>query len=155
MSNDELKYTHIHDGFTRKGFINGINNMGERLSGELRFTYRPMLSVQRDSLSNLTRGETNPQKIDLLFSAALAKHLVDWSAQFEDGTPVPANAENVRRLPPFLYDRIYGIIAGMHASDPEPEIKAPDDDAYTAELRAAKESGAMPGDLAIVTQQKN
>lgn len=153
MSNDKT-YTHIRDGYTRRGFISGLNRDGQRLAGELRFTYRPMLPSQRSTMRRILDTEKGA-KLDAMFSAAIAEQLEDWSAIDDRGGAVAPSPQNVSRLPPFLYDRLYMVIAGLDPSDPEPEAEPREADEYAALLRRSAEENAPPGDLLLSEQQKN
>jgi hypothetical protein len=144
------QYTHIRDGFTRRSFIKEVPG----LHGELRFSYRPMLPEQRNAVRRLVSGEKG-DKGDVLLRTAIAEHLVDWSATDDDGRSVKIGPEGVRRLPPALYDRLYLIVSGMDASDPEPDASDEEETGYAAALRKAAETGAAVGDVQTVEQQKN
>lgn len=145
-----MSYTHIRDGFTRRGFIKEIPG----LHGELRFEYRPMLPEQRNAVRRLA-GEAKGDKGDLMLRTAIAEHLVDWSASDDAGKSVKADADGVRRLPPALYDRLYLIVSGMDASDPDPQATIEEESSYAATIRKAAEAGTAPGDQATADQQKN
>jgi hypothetical protein len=143
-------YTHIRDGFTRAGFVKDVPG----LHGELRFSYRPMLPEQRNAVRRLVSGEKG-DKGDVLLRTAIAEHLVDWSATDDEGKDIKVSSEGVRRLPPALYDRLYLIVSGMDASDPEPDATSEEETGYAAALRKAAETGAAVGDVQTVAQQKN
>jgi hypothetical protein len=143
-------YTHIRDGFTRKGFIKEVAG----LHGELRFNYRPMLPEQRNAVRRLVSGEKG-DKGDVLLRTAIAEQLVDWSAENDEGRSIAIGPEGVRRLPPALYDRLYLIVSGMDASDPEPDATNEEETGYAANLRKAAETGTAVGDVQTVGQQKN
>lgn len=151
---DEKNYTHIRDGFTRRGYINGLDESGRRLSGELRFTYRPMLAEQREAVRRIMRDEKGA-KLDVLFSTAVAGQIVDWSATDDGGQPVPVSVAAVRRLPPNLYDAVYLVMIGSRPSDPEPNQTQEEAVDYASLLRRSAESGVAPGELALAEQQKN
>lgn len=143
-------YTHIRDGFTRRGYVKEVPG----LHGEMRFSFRPMLPEQRNAVRRIVSQEKG-DKADVLLRTAIAEHLVDWSAADEEGRDVKIGPEGVRRLPPSLYDRLYLIISGMDASDPEPDAGDEEESSYAATLRKAAETGSVPGDVELVGQQKN
>ncbi len=144
------QYTHIRDGFTRGGFIKEVDG----LHGELRFTFRPMLPEERNAVRRLV-GTEKGDKGDVILRTAIADHLVDWSAADDEGRSIKVGPEGVRRLPPSLYDRLYLIVSGMDASDPDPEATSEVETGYAAALKKAVETGHAVGDVATALQQKN
>lgn len=158
VQNHKPQPTFIPDGYTRKGFIKAIPG----LHGEVRFSYRPMLPGQRDSTRNAINRERG-EKASTLQAAAIAGHLTSWDCVYPEDGPdenlrgkiVPISVENVRHLIPSLFDRLFVIIGGMDASDPEPEAAPAEQKEYADLLLQAAESGGAPGDVALAVQQKN
>jgi len=103
----------IEDGYTEHGYI----KEAEGLYPELRFAYRPMLHAERDAIASQI-GTKPPEQVTGIFVAAARHRIVSWDAKHA-GQPLEITDENIRRLRPSLFDRIYNIIAGQQASDPD------------------------------------
>lgn len=150
--------TFIPDGYTRRGYIAAISG----LHGSIKFEYRPLLPRERNSINQAVRRE-KAEKADVLESAALAKQLLSWDCTYPvdgpdenlRGKSMPITAANVQRLVPYLFDKLYMIVSGMDASDPDPESPGDDQDSYAAALLRAAESDEPPGDNQLREQQKN
>lgn len=106
----------IFDGQTRKGYIAAV----ERLHDYVRFEYRPMLPATVEAVENRVSNETRPEAVVQCISAAVAKHLESWSETGEKG---PHDVKLCWRLPYPVLNRMYRIIAGIVASDIDPEDK--------------------------------
>lgn len=113
-----------------------------------------MLPEERDTVRRLVL-EAKGNGGEAMLNSALADHLVSWSAVDDRGNAVPVTVDGVRRLPPPLHDRVYLIISGGDAGDPDPNATIEEESAYAARLRKAAESGAAVGDAQTVEQQKN
>lgn len=150
--------TFIPDGYTRRGYIAAIPS----LHGAIRFEYRPLLPRERNSINQAVRREKT-EKTDVLESAAVAKQLLSWDCVYPDDGPdaslrgqsMPITAANVQRLVPYLFDKLFMIIAGMDASDPDPDAPGDEQDNYAAALLKTAESNEPPGDKQLREQQKN
>lgn len=154
-----MSLTFIPDGYTRRGYVAAIPG----LHGAIRFEYRPMLPRERNSINAAIRREAKAEKTDALESAALAKQLLSWDCEYPDdgpdvaqrGQPMPVTAANVQRLVPYLFDKLYMIVSGMDASDPDPGAPATEQDGYAASLLASVDADQPPGDAELTAAQKN
>ncbi len=139
----------IEDGYTEAGYI----KKAEGLYPELRFRYRPMLHAERDAIAS--QIGTKPAEQFTAILVAAAKHrIVSWDAMHM-GAPLEITDENIRRLRPSLFDRLYNIISGQQASDPDPLAS---EDARELEADAALQAaitGQTIGAVREVDAEKN
>jgi len=135
----------IRDGYSRPGYIAKV----PYLHPALRFRFRPMLVAERDELIAASNRLT-PQQLSAAMAKAVATRIIDWDLT-HDGVPVERSAENVSRLQPNLFDRLFWIISGSqvsggrNVSDVDP--KWPNDE-RNSEADAALEA-AINGTAAI------
>lgn len=140
----------INDGYTEAGYIRAE----EGLHGALSFRYRPMLAEQRDAVDEeLIRKKA--REGSQLLAAALHKHLVDWDLANAAGTTAPISLENIRRLRPALFDKLYHIVSGRKASDADPSATARDEADYVSRLLESAGSGELAGDVREQADAKN
>lgn len=112
----------IEDGYTRRAFIASVKGQ----HGELEVTYRPMLAEERDNLfSSLERKQ--PREQVRTIAGVLAAQVTWWSAQGKEGM-VPISAENVRRLQPSLFNKLYNLVNGSRPTDAFPDGSMPDEE---------------------------
>jgi len=120
-------------------FVDGQNRpffcaAAERLHGQLSGEFRPALHEDCErydaSIKKVPRDEHG--KTAAVVAGVIAKHLVSWSV-----TEKPT-AENIRRLHPILFNRLYLIVTGRDPGD-APPVEAPtgEFDEFTNELIAA------------------
>lgn len=140
----------IHDGYTRDGFIDAVENDPD----SLRFQYRPMLPEDVDALLSESRVMPARQATKLL-AAAVAERLVSWDAIAPDDTTATIDVEHVRSLPWRIFQRLYNVVAGLQASDPLPKAAKPQTDEMVQRLLHAAGDGKPAGLAATVADRKN
>lgn len=133
----------IEDGYTEAGYI----KESKGLYPELRFTYRPMLHAERDAIASQI-GTKTPEQVSVIFVAAARHRIVSWTAT-HGGNTLEIMDENIRRLRPSLFDRLYNIIAGAQASDPDPKAS---EDARQGEADAALEAAITGQSIGVVKE---
>lgn len=114
----DLSWTsnYIRDGFTQCGYIAPI----DRLHGELRFSFRPMLPEEVAAMDMFRSNfEREPAKVIAKVTAVCASKLIAWS-EVADGTPIPINEISIKRLRPQVLTKLFNIISGDRASDEDP-----------------------------------
>ncbi len=140
----------IPDDYNETAYIKetpGIHNA-------VRFTFRPMLSEERTVIFRKV-DSISPEKIDALYVSAMARRIHEWSIKDAAGNPLPVTAENLRRLKPALFFRLWMIVAGMEPPDVDPEAKPAETLAQVdTELQAALE-GKPVGMVAEEADRKN
>ena len=129
------------DGYTERGYIAEVPGLHPALS----FTFRPLLTEERDAIGAMVRGK--PQgEVNMVFSRAIQKQLKTWSAKNADGKDAPIDAKLIRRLHPAMFDKLYLIIDGSAPSGFDPgdadETKAGEDLASAVD---ALLEGTSPG----------
>jgi len=141
--------TRIHDGLTETAYLTPV----PRLTGELRFSFRPM---PIDSLHRFLDGLRGRSLLALgkAEAEAVAARLGEWSLMDDDGNPLPITADIIRSLHPSLFRRVKEIVVyGTEGGDPDPLMPH---DADFAELIAdAAASGTTMAELREERDAKN
>lgn len=123
----------IRDGQTRKGRIEAVAGLHERLD----FEWRPMLAADVEAFES-TLEKAKARRVVELIAAMVARQLVSWSESEK------ISAETVLRLPHPVLLRLRGIVAGTRPSDPidNPTSEELDEavDEYAASLLAEVEA---------------
>jgi hypothetical protein len=133
--------TYFPDGYTRRGYIKAEENH----YGSLAFTYRPALVEERDRITeSLKQNPSN--KSNEHIRGLLKKQLHDWDLVNDKDQPVEVNAENIRRLHPIVYDKLYLIVTGQIATDPLPQPDEEQQHDFLLEMEALA-TGRAPGDV--------
>ena len=143
----------IRDGQTRAGYIAAR----DRLHDFLRFQYRPMLAEDVELTEVESSKGEDPRKGVRLIAAQVVQRLESWSEEDEQGQAVPIDLEAVRRLRYPVLLALYKIVAGLRASDPDPDSTgqqdAAADDLATDIIRQAE--GKAPGQERLQEQEGN
>ncbi len=116
------------DGFCRDGFILGTepNKAGERLYGDLSFTYLPATANQsRKVVRTVEKLSYNPDDVDTLASEAhacefLKSRLKSWTLKDRGGHLVPITVDTLAGMHTGLFGRLYNIVLGFALNDPKP-----------------------------------
>ncbi len=122
------------DGYTEPGYLTGVRN----LYPPCRFSYRPMLTSERmDFIGG--NASLKPRQQNQRVAELLAKRITKWDLKKPDGSPVPLVADQVLRLKPALFERLYEVVLGTVAYDDDPDAPADQEPAFD-EAKAAKNS---------------
>ena len=139
------------DGYTRKGYIKGVDNH----YGSVAFEYRPMLPEERDDILHAVRTSP-PGRWGLAMRQALASKVTSWDVTNPmTGKAVPVELDAVKRLPPDVFDRLFNIVSGSTASDPAPDATEEEATSYVDDLLKAASSGRREGDIRTEADAKN
>lgn len=141
----------IPDGYQYEGYIGAVPGLFD----EMRFTYRPMTTLERQQLlaenskiSNAARAHENTCK-------TVAAKIVDWDLENpKDGEKVSVSWKVLySQMEPSLYERILGIVMGVEASSPDPKKQAKEP--TLEQEKEAIESEQLLGDKLLEDAQKN
>jgi len=125
-----MKTTHfISDGYDEPGYI--AEQPG--LFPAMRFTYRPMLAVERDAIAAQSVRRSPKEYHDHFLVPTLADFIKSWDAVDKVGQSKPISAASVRTLRPRLFDRLYSIVCGDSPSDIDP-LSTPDEQNEAADM---------------------
>ena len=142
---------YIPDGYTESAYIKGE----ERIHGEFRFEYRPML-VEERSLLYSDPVERLPDDAKLKKrAAAVASRIQSWSLRDGKGQPVAVNVETFLRLRAPLFWRVLNVVMGVDAGDLDPEAEAADALAAIDARLDAVVAGRTVAELREVADAKN
>src|SRR5262245_30308487 len=106
---------YISDGFTESAFLKGV----ARLYDDVRFSYRPLLIDERSEFLDCT-GKLSPAQRERETAKLMAGKLVSWDVTDRNGNALPANADNLLRLRPVLFQRLSFVVLGIEAPDEDP-----------------------------------
>jgi len=140
----------LHDGYTRPGYI----QVQERLHGPLRFTFRPALVSERSQLAAAAIGMP-AVAFDQHVAEFLAGKVLSWDLRDECQGNVKLSADNVLRLHPELFVKLYTIVVGSVASDLDPEWTEEQRDECLSEVAKAQASGRTVGEVREECDEKN
>lgn len=106
----------VGDGYEEPGFIAAVEN----LHPELTFTFRPLTAEELGdhTASTAHADERGKRKV---VADKLAKKLVSWSLVDQHNNPVSVSAENMLKLKPRVFARLFEIVWGYDA--PETQAK--------------------------------
>lgn len=139
----------IHDGLTERAYLAPI----PRLTGELRFEYRP---TSIEALHRFLDGLRGKSLVALGKSeaAAVAERVVSWSLLDSEGDDLPITAANLLALRPSLFRRLKDIVVyGTEGGDADP--LEPHDAAIEALLADAAATGRSVAELREERDTKN
>lgn len=97
--------TFIPDGYEMDGEVPAVKG----LHGGFKFRYRPTTADEQDELRAKNAGQ-DVAKQNAATRAAIAAKLVSWEIKTPDGQEVPVSVDNLKRLHPAVYDRLYWIV---------------------------------------------
>ena len=142
---------YIPDGYTYDGFAAAVPGLYD----DFRFKYRPMTPLERQRLLTENGRMTNAEKVVENTCKALAVKITEWNLQHPDtGERIDVSWKVLQNnIEPALYDRLFGIVAGMEPSSPDP-LKVAKETSLDQE-KAARESGQLLGDKLLEDSQKN
>lgn len=141
----------IRDGQWRDGYVAAR----ERLHDEIRFRYRPMLAEDVELTEVESSKGDDPRKGVRLIAAQVSQRVGAWSEVDEKGETVPITVETVRRLRYPVLLAIYKIVAGLRASDPDPNNKTEDAEGDLAGDIIRQAEGKAPGQEQLLEQEGN
>lgn len=140
----------VDDGYTVPGYLEAVPG----LHPALRFEYRPIQVMQRDAVdkSIASKGSAHAHQV---VRSCVASRLTHWNAVDLKGEPLPIEPANVGTLPPLLYDKLFNVLLGYRASDPDPTAtKAEQNEEDEALLQSAM-SGRSVAAVKEAADEKN
>lgn len=135
----------IDDGYTRRAYIAARPGV----HGALEIVYRPMLAEERDTLYAAVERKQPREQVRMI-AIAIAERVESWSA-----ADVAVSADNVRRLQPALFNRVYNLINGSLGSDAYPDGSMPDEDEDNRDALAGAADGQTTGLAREARLEKN
>lgn len=134
-----MKTSYIHDGYTVKGFVEGMPG----IHADARFTFRPALAqdraVIRDKMISSSARES-----ETIVAKTICRSVVEWdllkpvALGSDELAPVELTVEDVLRVPQALTVQIFNRIMGDVSPGEAPDADSVQrDDQADAELEAA------------------
>ncbi len=106
----------IRDGFSQRAYI----SEREGLSGEIRFSYRPMLPESVDETEAERRKVKGKSETHIVIKAILSR-LVSWDVvDPKTKQPTQISLDSVRRLRWGVLYSMYNIICGLEPTELDP-----------------------------------
>lgn len=138
------------DGYTEKGYV----KTDPGLHDQFRFTFRPMLVEEQTKMFEAS-DKIDPVAYNGKAAEVMADKLVTWNLVDKTATPVAIKPENILRLKPRLFTRVYGIILGTQSTDIDPEWSGDERAEKAQQQYASALSGNPPGAEHEVNDAKN
>lgn len=134
--------THIpDDGYTEKGYI--AKRPG--LHGPVRFTFRPASILEHGQVTSKEATELGAEEYNRNSAEFVVAKLQEWSLLNGEQKALAIDFENVWKLKPAVFNRMFGIIAGWDPSDIDPEWPPAERREASELAKQAKSSGAAFG----------
>lgn len=111
MSTSQAR-AYIPDGYTENGLIKEIKNVHETV----RFQYRPVLPESVRALMH-NYFEKSAKAQGEIVDQTLMRQLIEWDLQDHQGSPLPINTQNLKRIKKPLKDRLFNIVTCFDGSD--------------------------------------
>lgn len=142
---------YISDGYTESAYVKGE----DRVHGEFRFEFRPMLIEERSLLFS-EAVERLPEDAKLKKrAAAVAVRIKSWSLLDAHGQAVGVDAGTLLRLKPPLFWRVLNIVMGLDPSDLDTAAGDADTLAAIDARLEASLAGKTVAELREVSDAKN
>lgn len=111
----------ILDDTVDEGYIAAV----EDLHGELSFEYRPLRVMEIAKITALASNRSIAiGEVHREMQKLAAESIKSWSLRQRDGGVLPITAENVGRIKPAIYDKLWLILVSERASDMRPDDAA-------------------------------
>ena len=124
--------------YSELGFIEAVMGLYDE---PLRFSFRPLLPEEQADHFEKVQKLTGRAKQRRAEAHLTASRLVKWDQKDGHGDAVEPTPVNVLSLKPVLMNRLYGIVAGLDASDIDPEWALED----KTEIQDAEYASALTG----------
>ena len=141
-----MEPTYLRDGYTAKAFIKTVPG----LHGALRFEHRPLLVEERTAWM-IQAEKSGPLEADKVTARVMASRLVVWDLRDKNGASVAKSADAILGLPPRMFQKLVGIIAGSEPTDLDEESVSKSQD----DLASQAEALLFPATTLQGEQQKN
>lgn len=141
----------IPDGYTESAYIKSE----DRVHGEFRFTYRPMLVEERTILYSKAMEHLSDEAQLKKRAAAVVARIQSWSLLDAKGQAAPIKVETYLRLKAPLFWRVLNIVVGADAGDLDPEAEAADTLALIDQRIQAAVEGRGVAELRETADAKN
>lgn len=106
----------IHDGYTLDGRIPAFGH-----HPEVSFRYRPALPEQVYEYTNAPK-KTGKEELKAVVDLLL-KHLVSWDVRDQAGETVPVTADNLKRIPHRVQQKMVDYVTGYAAEEAAADAK--------------------------------
>ena len=114
---------YIPDGYTRAVYL---REHPEQLYPSCRITFRPILiQKQAGILRQINEANPDPDRQQWIAANWIAKQVVEWDLKKPDGSKIELNTDEILRIHPALFIRIWSVILGDRGGDQDPERRDP------------------------------
>lgn len=142
---------YIPDGYTQRGFIKAQPG----LHGDFRFEFRPMTVEDRAVVFEKKLLERPQEEQDRMAAKAMTSRITSWGLVNADGGSVKVSTENLLRLKPALFRRLFDMVAGFDGGDPDHDTTTEVRGELLDERLEAALAGRPIGELREVADEKN
>ena len=122
-SNGKMLTSFIHDGFTCKGYIDGM----EGVYPDASFTFRPALSQER-AVGESKIVSSPAKESESVVAQTIARHVTEWdllkakTLDSDELVPVELKLADILRVPQSLTFQIYNTIMGNRSPGSPPGV---------------------------------
>lgn len=106
----------IDDGYTRAGYLAGVPYS----TPAVRFRYRPPLIVPLSIIRDEIR-KSKPESQVAIQAKTICKYVESWDVKDAKGEPVKLDIEAVKRVDPFIFSAVSGVVLGFQFTEVDPE----------------------------------
>lgn len=131
-------YNYIDDGLTYDAYVAAV----PRLYNEVRFSFRPVTPDQRTYVYRRIERTTDHETENTIAAGTIAKQVKSWDLKKRDGKPVELKVDDIRKVQPRLFNRIFSIVMGTEGWDEDPSGKS-DTPADLTELDTVLDGGKV------------
>lgn len=143
--------SYIPDGYTEKGYIEGV----PRLYEALRFKFRPMrIEDGSEFLDLLSKMSAKPREGEVFTAKMLAKRVLEWDLK-DKGQTLPLDVKTLLGVQRRLFYRLMAIVLGTDASDMDPAWSEQEQDEFLERKATAFLEEKPIGQVAAERDAKN
>jgi predicted butyrate kinase (DUF1464 family) len=114
----------LPDGHTFEGYLSAL----PRMYPAVRFSYRQIGNGERAEIRSRIAKAANPTEGEKVCARAIAKHVLAWDVRDAEGETVAIEADNVMRLQPILFARLFNVVMGVQPCDRDPNASDEEND---------------------------
>jgi hypothetical protein len=144
----------IRDGYNERGYIAEV----PRLHPAVRFEFRPMTLAERGLYIKAIGTLKKDNELRTYMAGCIKEHLTGqppWDLRNDKGEIVPLTVDELLRLKPRLFDRLFMIVSGEEAPDADPEAPPAELDQEALDIQEAVKTGKTIGQIREERDLKN
>lgn len=110
---------YIPDGYTRAVYL---REHPEKLYPACRITFRPILiQKQAGILRQINNANEDPDRQQSIAASWIGRQVVEWNLKKPDGSKIALEQDEILRIHPALFIRVWSVILGDRGGDEDPD----------------------------------